>query len=127
MKLRPIGLSIDQPTKNRIVPINDYTSGTKKMAEEIRKDLTCYGVCRTCGRFLTATLMETGGYCSPVCAMSFAQCITCGRYVPREELKERYFCSQDCSIQYRFLKTMGPRPVVIASDQTLNDPDDLLL
>jgi hypothetical protein len=72
-------------------------------------------------------LMESGGYCSPLCALSFGQCITCGRHVPREALKESHFCSPECAVQYRFLKTLGPRPVIIASDQTLNDSDDILI
>jgi hypothetical protein len=119
--------NIDRLYKSQFAPADDFSLGTESMTEELRKEMTCFGVCRTCGRYLAANLMETGGYCSQVCAISFEQCITCGRHVPREELKERYFCSQDCSIQYRFLKTMGPRPVVIASDQTLNDSDDLLM
>jgi endogenous inhibitor of DNA gyrase (YacG/DUF329 family) len=97
------------------------------MAEEQRVESPYYGVCRTCGRYVPVNLMESGGYCSKLCAMSFGQCITCGRHVPREELKDKYFCSPECAVQYRFLKTMGPRPVVIASDQSLNDADDILI
>ncbi len=86
-----------------------------------------YGVCRTCGKYIPVHLMESGGYCSPSCALSFGQCITCGRHVTRETLKDDYFCSPECAVQYRFLKTLGPRPVIITSDQSLNDSDDLLI
>ena len=97
------------------------------MAESTRPESPLYGVCRTCGKYVPAHLMESGGYCSALCAMAFGQCITCGRHVPREALKDRYFCSSECAVQYRFLKTLGPRPVVVASDQTLNDNDELLI
>jgi hypothetical protein len=71
--------------------------------------------------------MQTGGYCSPVCTALFGQCITCGRYLAQEELVNTHFCSDECARHYQFLKTMGPRPVIIASDQSTTDPDDVLI
>jgi endogenous inhibitor of DNA gyrase (YacG/DUF329 family) len=94
---------------------------------ELNDQSRYYIICRTCGKYVPSNKAEKGGYCSFLCAVSFGQCITCGRHVPRESLFEKHFCSAECSVQYRFLKTMGPRPVIIASDQTTNDPDDILI
>ena len=84
--------------------------------------------CKTCGKYLPLAEMQSGGYCSAACLNVFGQCITCGRYVIREDLYKTHFCGPECSQQYTFLKTLGPRPVIISSDQTPNDfePTSLL-
>jgi endogenous inhibitor of DNA gyrase (YacG/DUF329 family) len=96
------------------------------MAKEMQRT-TQFFICRTCGKYIPVGEMLSGGYCSSACITAFNQCITCGRYVPREEIHDTYFCSAECSQHYTFLKTMGPRPVIIASDQSTNDYDDILI
>jgi len=98
------------------------------MAREFTEDYPRFFVCRTCGRFSPWNTMQNGGYCSTLCMTSYAQCVTCGRYLPEDALYNEHFCGPECAAHYRFLKTLGPKPVVITRERLTHEfEDDIVL
>jgi len=86
-----------------------------------------YIVCRTCGKYTLLAEAYNTVYCSPVCTVNYSQCIICHRYVEKDQLFQEHYCSPECAVHYQFLRTMGPKPVVLKSEEFPHENGDVIL
>ncbi|MBN1525705.1 MAG: hypothetical protein JW904_14605 [Spirochaetales bacterium] len=96
------------------------------MTNRIRRG-TDFIVCRTCGKYIMLRDAFNAGYCSEHCTTSYSQCVICHRFVPFDEVYDEHYCSPECSVHYQFLKAMGPKPVILKSEEFPHDSDDLII
>ena len=62
--------------------------------------------CSNCGRYLPASRLLPGGYCSSECQFRYSRCVNCGR--PFLKGFDAVLCSEECGREYKLEKVEYP-------------------
>jgi len=78
--------------------------------------MTRFIVCRTCGKYTSASSLVARAYCTDECARAYAACVNCGRYFLRGRGFDSEHCSKECATRYQIFRKYGPEPVTVVTE-----------